>query len=141
MEAAGSSVVKSEVDIETFVAHKDNEDQGTRATSSSGGAKNVFLGKDHGVKMEVDPLVKAHSALDQIKNSYGDDKFSDIDSAKVLHNLHKHDLQVKLQIDNNESKSNAVSEANDANSVLEGRKRIIVIGGGPVGLATARNFQ
>ena len=91
--------------------------------------------------MEVDPLVKVNSALDQIKNSYGEDEFSDIDSAKVLHNLHKHDLQVDLQTDNQESKLNAVSEANDANSVLEGRKRIIVIGGGPVGLATARNFQ
>jgi monoamine oxidase len=141
-EAAINPVVKTEVDIESAVARKDNEEIGTRDTSGSGGTEDeAFLGKDHGVKFEVDPLVKVHSALDQIKNSYGEDEFSDIDSAKVLHNLRKHDLQMDLQTDKQEAKLNAVSEANDANSVLESRKRIIVIGAGPAGLSAARHLQ
>lgn len=135
-EAVRSSVVKTEVEIESAVACKDDEELGTRDASASGGTENeVFIGKDHGVKIEVDPPVKVHSALDQIKNSYGEDEFSDIDSAKVLHNLHKHDLQMDLQTDKQES------EANDGNSVSESRKRIIVIGAGPSGLAAARHLQ
>jgi len=141
-EAAKSSVVKSEVQIESTVAHEDSEELGTRNTSGSGGTEGeVFLEKDDGVKVELDPLIKVHSALDQIKNSYGEDEFSDIDSAKVLHNLRKHDLQVDLQTEKQEAKLNGVSEANDANSTLEGQKRIIVIGGGPAGLAAARHLQ
>ena len=42
MEAARNYVVKSEVDIESIVAHKDNKDLGTRATSGSGGTEDVF---------------------------------------------------------------------------------------------------
>ena len=78
VEAARSSFVKYEVDIESTVAHKDNKELGTRATFGSGGTEDVFLGNDHGVKMEMDPLFKAHSTLDQIKNFYGEDEFSDI---------------------------------------------------------------
>lgn len=87
VEDVQSSVVKNEVKIESVFSHKDDK-VGIREIFGFGGTENeIFLGKDHGVKIEVDPLLKVHYPLDQIKNYYGEYDFSDIDNAKVLHNL------------------------------------------------------
>jgi len=93
-------VVKNEVAIESTIDCKYDEELGIRDTPGFGGTENeIFSGMDHGVKFEVDPLVKVHYALDLIKYSYGENEFSDIDNAIVLHNIHKCDLQLDLQTD------------------------------------------
>ncbi|XP_057863527.2 lysine-specific histone demethylase 1 homolog 3 isoform X1 [Cryptomeria japonica] len=138
-----SPLVNNEIESESIMPNKEKEELGTGNISGSGGtADQDSLGKDYDVKAETDSVVKAPSVLEQIKNSYDEDEFSDIDSAKVLHNLRKYELQTDSQTDKQEVNLNAVPEDKaDAHSDLKDQKKIIVVGAGPAGLAAARHLQ
>ncbi|KAH9322201.1 hypothetical protein KI387_016840 [Taxus chinensis] len=143
MGTVRSSLMKNEIESESTVSNKDKEELGIGNISVSGRTEDQdSLGKDHHVKTEADLASKAPSALDQIKSSYDEDEFSDIDSAKVLHNLRKHELKNEPLFDKQEVILNSVAEdKGDTHSDLKDQKKIIVVGAGPAGLAAARHLQ